>query len=57
MPRDRRTGHERRGVERRTLSGAVPVERRLAERRVTADRRGRSDRRDSGERRRKSASW
>jgi len=61
MPRDRRTGQERRaptGRDRRVLAWApAAAERRLAERRVTAYRRAQWERRVMLERRRRATSW
>jgi hypothetical protein len=57
MPRDRRNGHERRDLDRRSAAVAVPCERRQADRRITAGRRSTWDRRLVSERRRRVTNW
>jgi len=54
MPRDRRSGDDRRDVERRAIGWApLPVERRQAERRAQVSRRSGWNRRGTVERRRR----
>ena len=58
MPRDRRSGDDRRVGERRVIAWApLPAERRLTERRVTVSRRTGWDRRGVAERRRRATGW
>jgi len=58
MPSDRRSGDDRREVERRTIGWArLPADRRLVERRVQVYRRSGWDRRGIMERRRRATSW